>query len=62
MSLASNTRWDPAGTKVGRVASADIAYLRPIVARLGPAEVHRLVDLIAAEPGGDGKNGEPPRK
>ena len=31
--------------------SADVAYLRPIVRRLGAAEVHRLVELIANEPG-----------
>jgi hypothetical protein len=42
-----------------RGESADIAYLRPIVARLGAAEVHRLVDLIAMEAEGNGKNGEP---
>jgi hypothetical protein len=29
--------------------SADIAYLRPIVTRLGAAEVHRLVGLIVLE-------------
>lgn len=29
--------------------SADMAYLRPIVKRLGGDEVHRLVDLIGLE-------------
>jgi hypothetical protein len=28
---------------------ADVAYLRPIVRRLGAEEVHRLVDLVALE-------------
>lgn len=30
-------------------ADSDVAYLRPLVERLGAEEVHRLVDLIAGE-------------
>jgi hypothetical protein len=30
-------------------ADSDAAYLRPLVERLGAEEVHRLVDLIAAD-------------
>jgi hypothetical protein len=40
--------------------SADVAYLRPIVQRLGAAEVHRLVDLIAVEVAGDDDAGGEP--
>lgn len=29
--------------------ASDRAYLRPIVRRLGAAEVHRLVDLVAVD-------------
>lgn len=36
--------------------SADMAYLRPIVRRLGADEVHRLVDLIAVERPDEGES------
>jgi len=47
------------GAKDESARTADVAYLRPIVARLGAREVHRIVDVIAAELEGGESRGDP---